>query len=229
MLAGRLPFDGDDLVILGQAVLNEPAPKIAAGSSAVNAALAKALAKKPGDRFASCTAFVDALEGKTPMAAKRPFGRIAAVAATLALLAGGGLYYLNRNEAKENVRQAEAERKAVEEKSAREQAEAETKRLAEEKAVQWEYACRAGSTGPYAGTGNLDEMGWYDDNSGSTTHPVGQKRPNAWNLYDMHGNVWEWCADWYGAYGGDCTDPTGPASGSYRVLRGGSWFNYARR
>ncbi len=91
--------------------------------------------------------------------------------------------------------------------------------------AQWEYACRAGSTGPYAGTGNLDEMGWY---SGDETHPVGRKRPNAWNLYDMHGNVFEWCADWYGDYEGDCTDPTGPASGEYRVLRGGCWGNFAR-
>jgi formylglycine-generating enzyme required for sulfatase activity len=92
--------------------------------------------------------------------------------------------------------------------------------------AQWEYACRAGTTGPYAGDGNLDDMGWYSQNSGNTTHPVGQKRPNAWGLYDMHGNVWEWCRDWYGNYpGGLVRDPTGPASGSYRVNRGGCW-NY---
>ena len=90
--------------------------------------------------------------------------------------------------------------------------------------AQWEYACRAGSTGEYAGTGNLDDMGWYDDNSDDKTHPVGQKQPNAWGLYDMHGNVWEWCADWYGDYpNGPVTDPKGASSGSYRVLRSGSW------
>jgi formylglycine-generating enzyme required for sulfatase activity len=88
--------------------------------------------------------------------------------------------------------------------------------------AQWEYACRSGTTEAYAG--NLDSMGWYNQNSGNTTHPVGQKQPNAWGLYDMHGNVWEWCADWYGDYpGGNVTDPTGPSSGTNRVLRGGGW------
>jgi formylglycine-generating enzyme required for sulfatase activity len=94
--------------------------------------------------------------------------------------------------------------------------------------AQWEYACRAGSTGPYAGSGKLDEMGWYENNSGRQTHPVGQKKPNAWGLHDMHGNVWEWCADWYGAYpSGSVTDPTGPSQGSGRVQRGGSWLMFA--
>ncbi|MEI6656399.1 MAG: formylglycine-generating enzyme family protein [Verrucomicrobiota bacterium] len=89
--------------------------------------------------------------------------------------------------------------------------------------AEWEYACRAGTTGDYAG--NLDDMAWYDDNSGSKTHPVGQKKPNAWGLYDMHGNVWEWCADWYGDDPhGAVTDPTGPNTGSARVGRGGSWY-----
>jgi formylglycine-generating enzyme required for sulfatase activity/serine/threonine protein kinase len=95
--------------------------------------------------------------------------------------------------------------------------------------AQWEYACRAGTTGAYAGNGNLDSMGWFTDNSSSTTHPVGQKQPNAWGLYDMHGNVWEWCSDRYGDYpSGSVIDPTGAASGTLRVLRGGGWFNDAR-
>ena len=95
--------------------------------------------------------------------------------------------------------------------------------------AQWEYACRAGTTGPYAGTGLLEDMGWYGSNSGRQTHPVGRKKPNAWGLYDMHGNVWEWCADWYGGYpGGLVTDPPGAQSGSGRVDRGGSWRFSAR-
>jgi len=95
--------------------------------------------------------------------------------------------------------------------------------------AEWEYACRAGTTGPYAGNGNLDDMGWYDGNSGGGTHPVGQKSANALEIYDMHGNVWEWCNDWSESYGGDVTDPTGAASGVNRVLRGGGWLDYAWR
>ncbi|MBR5160830.1 MAG: SUMF1/EgtB/PvdO family nonheme iron enzyme, partial [Thermoguttaceae bacterium] len=93
--------------------------------------------------------------------------------------------------------------------------------------AQWEYACRAGTTGAYAG--NLDDMAWYTSNSGLKTHPVGTKKPNAWGMYDMHGNVWEWCEDWYGYYPSESvTDPVGPSSGSVRVRRGGSWSNDAR-
>lgn len=98
--------------------------------------------------------------------------------------------------------------------------------------AEWEYACRAGTTGDYAG--NLDEMAWYDKNSSGKTHPVGQKKPNAWGLYDMHGNVWEWCSDCYDANyykQSPSADPSGPSIvrsivriGWYRVFRGGSWF-----
>jgi len=94
--------------------------------------------------------------------------------------------------------------------------------------AEWEYACRAGTTGERYG--ELDAIAWYDKNSGGRTHPVGQKQPNAWGLYDMLGNVWEWCADWYGENyyaNSPSTDPRGPSSGSYRVLRGGSWYNSA--
>ena len=97
---------------------------------------------------------------------------------------------------------------------------------------EWEYACRAGSTTAYCFGGSKGDLGsyvWYDTNSGSRTHPVGQKQPNAWGLYDMHGNVWEWCSDRYGDYAsGTVTDPEGPSSGDSRVFRGGSWYDYAR-
>jgi formylglycine-generating enzyme required for sulfatase activity len=88
--------------------------------------------------------------------------------------------------------------------------------------AEWEYAARAGTTGPYAG--DLGAMAWYAPNSGGTTHPVGTKTPNAWGLYDMHGNVMEWVQDWYDGYSSSAvTDPVGPSSGSARVLRGGGW------
>ena len=89
--------------------------------------------------------------------------------------------------------------------------------------AEWEYACRAGTTGDFGGTGQLDDMGWYVANSDGTTHPVGQKQANAWGFHDMHGNVLEWCLDWLGPYSeGSVTDPLGSSSSSTRKgCRGG--------
>jgi formylglycine-generating enzyme required for sulfatase activity len=97
--------------------------------------------------------------------------------------------------------------------------------------AEWEYAARAGSTTIY-GFGNdpkqLGEYAWYRSNSGHRTHPVGQKRPNAWGLYDVLGNVWEWVQDWDGKYlAGPVTDPKGPGTGTYRMRRGCGWNNEA--
>jgi formylglycine-generating enzyme required for sulfatase activity len=96
--------------------------------------------------------------------------------------------------------------------------------------AEWEYACRAGSTTRFCfgdSDNGLDDYAWYSGNSGKQTHPLGEKKPNEWGLYDMHGNVWEWCGDWYaGKYGaGAAKNPQGSSSGVGRVLRGGGWNN----
>jgi formylglycine-generating enzyme required for sulfatase activity len=101
--------------------------------------------------------------------------------------------------------------------------------------AEWEYAARAGSqtalsNGSIAVTGcaydaTLDRIGWYCNNSNHRSHPVAKKKPNVWGLYDMHGNVWEWCQDWYSDYPSSMViDPSGPSNGTYRVSRGGSWY-----
>ena len=95
--------------------------------------------------------------------------------------------------------------------------------------AEWEYAAQGGNQSKgnkYSGSNNLDEVGWYKDNSGEVTHPLGEKKPNELGIYDMSGNVWEWCNDWYDAnYYSESpnSNPSGPSSGTYRVLRGGSW------
>ena len=99
---------------------------------------------------------------------------------------------------------------------------------------EWEYCARDGESHLYAGSNNVDEVAWYGENSGGKTHSVGQKKPNGFGLYDMSGNVWEWCWDWFDSEeyqsrsvtGGEPTsDPRGPTSGSHHVFRGGSWYN----
>ncbi len=98
--------------------------------------------------------------------------------------------------------------------------------------AQWEYACRAGSSTIYHfgnGASQLGEYAWYNENAEAKTHPVGQKKPNAWGLHDMHGNVWEWCHDGRRDYEpGLAVDPVGPTdAGADRVIRGGGWADSA--
>jgi formylglycine-generating enzyme required for sulfatase activity len=99
--------------------------------------------------------------------------------------------------------------------------------------AEWEYAARGGKRSKgykYAGSNEIEAVAWYGGNSNDKTHPVGQKKPNELGIYDMTGNVWEWCCDWYGeSYYNSSpgNNPKGPESGRYRVLRGGSWGNFA--
>lgn len=98
--------------------------------------------------------------------------------------------------------------------------------------AEWEFAARGGNYSrhyKYSGSNYISDVAWYDGNSGNRTHPIGTKQANELGLYDMSGNVYEWCSDWYGSYSSySQNDPTGPNSGSDRVLRGGSWSGNAR-
>lgn len=98
--------------------------------------------------------------------------------------------------------------------------------------AEWEFACRGGNNSrgyKYSGSNNLDSVAWYDDNSDGQTHPVATKAPNELGIYDMSGNVWEWCGDWYANYTSNSqSNPSGPRSGSDRAYRGGCWGNRVR-
>ena len=97
--------------------------------------------------------------------------------------------------------------------------------------AEWEYAARGGNKSngfEYSGSGSIDKVAWYDGNTSSKTHPVKQKQANELGIYDMSGNVWEWCQDRYGSYSSSAqTNPTGPSFGPYRVFRGGGWYSSA--
>lgn len=96
--------------------------------------------------------------------------------------------------------------------------------------AEWEYAARGGNKSKgyqYSGSDNLEEVAWYDENSGKRTHQVGTKKANELGIYDMSGNVMEWCQDWFGFYVGSLRkDPSGPYTGTFRINRGGCWYSY---
>lgn len=99
--------------------------------------------------------------------------------------------------------------------------------------AEWEFAARGGNQSQgylYAGSNTINEVAWYSDNSGGATHIVGTKAPNELGIYDMSGNVWEWCSDWYGNYSaGAQVDPVGPETGGEKVMRGGSWYGSGKK
>ncbi|HZW31163.1 MAG TPA: formylglycine-generating enzyme family protein [Isosphaeraceae bacterium] len=135
------------------------------------------------------------------------------------------IYYVNHDEASDFCRRfTEAERQAGRLAAGWEY------RLPTE--AEWEYACRAGTTTRFSfgdDDTSLGEYAWFTANSNLSTHPVGQKTSNRWGLCDMHGNVWEWCADWYGKTLAGGVDARGRSQAALRVFRGGSWGDYPRR
>ncbi len=98
--------------------------------------------------------------------------------------------------------------------------------------AEWEYAARGGTSSKdylYSGSNEIDEVAWYEMNSQKTVHQKGQKKPNELDIYDMTGNAWEWCSDWYGCYSSKAqTNPQGPDQGAFKILRGSSWYNRAQ-
>ena len=99
--------------------------------------------------------------------------------------------------------------------------------------AEWEFAARGGNKSQgylYSGSNNINDVAWYNGNAEGATHAVGTKAPNELGIYDMSGNVWEWCDQWYGQYSAEAqTNPTGPASGGEKVMRGGSWYGSAKK